>query len=77
MPTTSCCPAPLLAPSFPGAQGTEYTSVCLDAERGTRMLLSASMDRGGSEWVTAHSLEVDTLLVGGRAGAWVRACVRG
>ena len=45
-------------------QGTEYTTVCLDGERSTRMLLGASMDRSGSEWVSAHSLEVETLLVG-------------
>lgn len=45
-------------------QGTDYTTVCLDGERPTRMLLGASMDRNGSEWVSAHSLEVETLLVG-------------
>ena len=45
------------------SQGTDYMSVCLDAERGTRMLLSASMDHSGNEWVTAHSLEAITLLV--------------
>lgn len=44
-------------------QGTDYTTVCLDGERPTRMLLGASMDRSGNEWVSAHSLEVETLLV--------------
>lgn len=44
------------------SQGTDYTSVCLDTERSSRMLLSASVDRSGGEWLTAHSLEVDSLL---------------
>ncbi|EFN58673.1 hypothetical protein CHLNCDRAFT_140264 [Chlorella variabilis] len=44
------------------SQGTDYTSVCLDAECNTRLMLSASIDRSGNEWVTAHSLEIDTLL---------------
>lgn len=62
-PAEACTPAPLRHPcSYP--QGTDYTTVCLDAERPTRMLLGASMDRSGNEWVSAHSLEVETLLVG-------------
>ncbi|KAL4856499.1 hypothetical protein ACK3TF_002982 [Chlorella vulgaris] len=44
------------------SQGTDYSSACLDAERGTAMLLSASVDRSGGEWVTCHSLEVESLL---------------
>ncbi|PRW60909.1 WD40 repeat [Chlorella sorokiniana] len=44
------------------SQGTDYTTVCLDGERSTRMLLGASMDRSGNEWVSASSLEVETLL---------------
>lgn len=50
------------------SQATDYTTVCLDVERGTGMLLGASADRAGGEWVSAHSLEVETLLVRG-AGA--------
>lgn len=55
------------------SQGTDYTSVCLDAECNTRLMLSASIDRSGNEWVTAHSLEIDTLLVRGRAGVRLHA----
>jgi hypothetical protein len=32
------------------------------------MLLAASQDRSGGEWLTCASLEVETLLVGG--GGW-------
>lgn len=48
----------------PTPQGTDYTTVCLDAERGSRLLLGAGQDRSGGEWVSCVSLEVDSLLVG-------------
>lgn len=56
-------PMHMLCPPPPLLQGSDFSSVCLDAERGTRMLLGASQDRSGGEWVTAASLEPDTLLV--------------
>ncbi|KAL4419287.1 hypothetical protein ABPG77_008337 [Micractinium sp. CCAP 211/92] len=44
------------------SQGTDYTSVCLDADRASRMLVGASQDRAGCEWLTCYSLDVETLL---------------
>lgn len=60
-PSVYQAPPPAVPPRF---QGTDYTSVCLEAERGTSMLLGASMDRAGGEWISCASLEVDMLLVG-------------
>lgn len=44
------------------SQGTDYTIVCMDADRSSRMLVGASQDRAGGEWLTCHSLEVESLL---------------
>ncbi|PSC73489.1 WD40 repeat [Micractinium conductrix] len=44
------------------SQGTTFTSVCLDADRGSQMLLGASVESSGAECVTASSLDVESLL---------------
>eukprot|EP00887_Chlorella_sp_A99_P002337 scaffold10.g2337.t1 len=44
------------------SQGTDYGSVCMEAERGTGLLLGASQHASGEEWLTLHSLQVDSLL---------------
>ena len=78
---TAHCAAPPLPPpcGTTAPQATDYSSVVLEAERGTGLLLGASVDRAGGEWVTAASLDVDTLLVrrwrwmSGRVGEWAVA----
>jgi hypothetical protein len=58
------------------SQGTDYTSVCMDAELSTCILLSAAIDRSGNEWVTGASLDVETLLVGSLRMQSSRHCFR-
>lgn len=70
---TTTPPSPQPHP-HPG-QGTDYTSVCLDADRASRMLVGASQDRAGCEWLTCYSLDVETLLVRVRVCSCARVCV--
>lgn len=67
-PSQAFSPGPQPAPPSPPLnpwQGTDYTIVCMDADRSSRMLVGASQDRAGGEWLTCHSLEVESLLVRG------------